>query len=39
VSRLPAIRVGTRRFDGDGALAAAAACLRARTAVDRPFAS
>jgi len=39
VSRLPALRVGTRRFHGDGALAAAAAFLRTCTAVDRPFAS
>jgi 2-hydroxychromene-2-carboxylate isomerase len=39
VCRLPAIRVGTRWFDGDESLAAAAAFLRARAAVDRPFAS
>ncbi len=39
VGRIPAIRVGTRWFDGDGALASAAAFLRADAACDRPFAS
>jgi 2-hydroxychromene-2-carboxylate isomerase len=39
VRRLPAIRVGTRWFDGDGALAAASAFLRAGSLADRPFAS
>lgn len=38
VRRLPALRAGTRWFDGDEALAAAAAFLRARTVVHRPFA-
>jgi 2-hydroxychromene-2-carboxylate isomerase len=39
VRRVPAIRVGTRWFDGDGVLASAAAFLRAAPAFDRPFAS
>ncbi len=37
VRRLPAIRVGTRWFDGDGALAAAAAFLRSRAVIDGPL--
>jgi 2-hydroxychromene-2-carboxylate isomerase len=39
VSRLPAIRIRTRWFDGDGALPAAAAFLRAGELADHPFAS
>lgn len=39
VFRLPAVRIGTRWFSGDGALAAASAYLRAQPLADRPFAS
>ena len=39
VTRLPAVRVGTRWFDGDGALAAASAFARAGATLERPFAS
>jgi 2-hydroxychromene-2-carboxylate isomerase len=39
VTRLPAVRVGTRWFDGDDALAAASAFVRAGAPLERPFAS